>query len=757
MVFLNEEGQDTIRTMDKRTFFYSKNENITSYTGAQTDRKNGKIDLLFLSSVACRSSFVALLLLLTTSTKPSLAFCYLAGFRSDRRESNMEDFDEPQKNYMKEDHDSAMDPFGDFSEPAGSSMDHDQVNQVMDDDPVQAAVDPFGVNDYSEPAASASPFDTEPAASASPFDTDMNSPQADESEPVQQNVEEQEQASNPFDDFSQPSEQVESEPVQQGMEEVEQVEVEQEVEVEAEPEPARGLEQAPEEVEEQPAPATPPQEQEPAGDPFEQQNVEVEKEVEAEPEPAPEAQPALEDDVQEEVQAEPEETPAPPSPKAAPEENGWDEPMQQKFQEQEPAAQTNGPSTAAATSLQEEDFFTPAAETAAAPKEDEHTETEAPIKQHLAPGLREQDFMSAAAGSALLNHTNSKPLLEQSKVIEHPAPSKATKETSAPLQDEDITTEIDVKENGVKSLIVKSYTWRDVDWADTFWSCRPCFLAGLPVHISWIYLSIFVLDMLRGCMFKGDNRVIWVLLFWLGDLFLIFSSLLHEFAHIYATKRLGGRPDHILLWPLGGYGYTGHGGGALTEAVIALAGPLSHIPIFVAFCLASGLGPGLSLNLFNLQSPIHLKMGENLINLIASQQLLLIIYNLFLPVYPLDGGRMFTSLLLPYANEDKVAKAIIGITAPLGLGLFIWFWVGFGLSLSAFIGIWMMYQAFHIYKHRKACTLGEMPLFAGARGQSAGSLNKEGIMESGGVASDEYVEGPSSDEFTEDRMSSLIN
>eukprot|EP00808_Paulinella_micropora_P002413 g19279.t1 len=137
----------------------------------------------------------------------------------------MEDFDEPHKNYMKEDHDLAMEPFDDFSEPAGSSMDHDQVNQVMDDDPVQAAVDPFGVNDYSEPAASASPFDTEPAASASPFDTDMNSPQADESEPVQQNVEEQEQASNPFDDlvldFSQPSEQVESEPVQQGMEEVE--------------------------------------------------------------------------------------------------------------------------------------------------------------------------------------------------------------------------------------------------------------------------------------------------------------------------------------------------------------------------------------------------------------------------------------------------------------------------------------------------------------------------------------------------------
>src|SRR5206468_2659018 len=155
--------------------------------------------------------------------------------------------------------------------------------------------------------------------------------------------------------------------------------------------------------------------------------------------------------------------------------------------------------------------------------------------------------------------------------------------------------------------------------------------------------------------------------------------LVHEFGHALACRSVGGRADHIVLWPLGGIAFVSPPprAGALLWSIAA--GPLVNVvlvPVTVgAMFLASAFG-----------LPDTNDVSEFLWNL-TRINLLLLLFNL-LPVYPLDGGQILRALLWFLVGQIRslliasVIGLIVGVVA-IGVAIReqeVWFAV-----LSAFV------------------------------------------------------------------------
>ncbi|MEN6335110.1 MAG: hypothetical protein ABFE01_12675 [Phycisphaerales bacterium] len=81
-------------------------------------------------------------------------------------------------------------------------------------------------------------------------------------------------------------------------------------------------------------------------------------------------------------------------------------------------------------------------------------------------------------------------------------------------------------------------------------SIRLFRFAGITVFLHWSWFLV--------AYYEVDNRVMHYTSFtWnvLEYLALFAIVLLHEFGHSLACRQVGGRADHIILWPLGGIAY----------------------------------------------------------------------------------------------------------------------------------------------------------------------------------------------------------
>jgi Zn-dependent protease len=81
-------------------------------------------------------------------------------------------------------------------------------------------------------------------------------------------------------------------------------------------------------------------------------------------------------------------------------------------------------------------------------------------------------------------------------------------------------------------------------------SLRLFRFAGIDLHLhwSWFLVAYYEISQRAG----HYSSLTWNVLEYLG-LFLI--VVLHEFGHALACRQVGGRADHIVLWPLGGVAY----------------------------------------------------------------------------------------------------------------------------------------------------------------------------------------------------------
>ena len=195
-------------------------------------------------------------------------------------------------------------------------------------------------------------------------------------------------------------------------------------------------------------------------------------------------------------------------------------------------------------------------------------------------------------------------------------------------------------------------------------------VAGIDVylHWSWFVAMAFMIAIRKGTY----SSVAWNLLEYLS-LFMI--VLLHEFGHAMACRQVGGTANRIVLWPLGGVAYINPPQRPGATLWSTAAGPLVNVallPVLVALAALSGwLGW-----VHTLPNAYHFLRAVMWIDFS------LLVFNM-LPIYPLDGGQIFQSLLWFAMGRGRslLTTAILGLVGALGF-------VGLALdSRSIWLGI----------------------------------------------------------------------
>lgn len=150
---------------------------------------------------------------------------------------------------------------------------------------------------------------------------------------------------------------------------------------------------------------------------------------------------------------------------------------------------------------------------------------------------------------------------------------------------------------------------------------------------------------------------------------------LHELGHSFAAQYYGVPVKQIILSPIGGVAQLMRmPEKPVQEFVVAIAGPAVNFILAGLMWLAA-----LSLDI-NLSNPLRVLVGlggaslSSLFTYIFVYNIFLAVFNL-LPAFPMDGGRVFRSLLamkLEYVQATRIAAAVgRGVAVLMGLyGLF---------------------------------------------------------------------------------------
>lgn len=214
----------------------------------------------------------------------------------------------------------------------------------------------------------------------------------------------------------------------------------------------------------------------------------------------------------------------------------------------------------------------------------------------------------------------------------------------------------------------------------------------IEINISWfIILGLVVFTLAKG-WFPMENPELSEGAHWLMAIIaalLLFASLLaHELSHSVVAKR-NRLPIHgITLFVFGGVAHLSkEPQSPAVEFKMAIAGPLMSFFLSASFFLLSRLLlllnlPGALISITNYLFILNLAVG---------------IFNL-IPGFPLDGGRIFRSILWHYYKDLKKATAI---ASAFGKG-FAFFLIGIGF-LNLFTGliipgIWFIFIGFFLYE-----------------------------------------------------------
>jgi Zn-dependent protease len=193
-------------------------------------------------------------------------------------------------------------------------------------------------------------------------------------------------------------------------------------------------------------------------------------------------------------------------------------------------------------------------------------------------------------------------------------------------------------------------------------SIRLFQFSGINVflHWSWFLVAAYEIQVRTG----RYSSITWNVLEYLA-LFLI--VLLHEFGHSLACRQVGGRANQIVLWPLGGVAYVDPPPRPGATLWSIAAGPLVNVALLPVLWVLLSLSRSLGW-------PLTMPDAHALLRSVFYIDLVLLVFNM-LPIYPLDGGQIFRSLLwfvLGRARSLMVAT-VLGLIGAVGFIVFA-FW-----------------------------------------------------------------------------------
>ena len=186
---------------------------------------------------------------------------------------------------------------------------------------------------------------------------------------------------------------------------------------------------------------------------------------------------------------------------------------------------------------------------------------------------------------------------------------------------------------------------------------------GIPLYIHKLWILFIILSCLLSLhhALSIENFLVAFIVF--GPV-LFLTVLVHEIGHCLMAKYLGGNADMILLWPLGGIAYISFFGESepWKDALVAIAGPLTHFPQFFIWISFFYFING---NIMGDIGAHHSNWTRDISYICycgTIMQIALFSWNL-IPAYPLDGGRLLAAFLGAMKTPTRTAyrvSAIVG-------------------------------------------------------------------------------------------------
>ena len=229
---------------------------------------------------------------------------------------------------------------------------------------------------------------------------------------------------------------------------------------------------------------------------------------------------------------------------------------------------------------------------------------------------------------------------------------------------------------------------------------------GLPLYNAWgiavrvhLLFPVFIAAKLIQALVQDTAGLMFVAPLLVALFVLV---LLHEYGHCLVCRRVGGEADEILLWPLGGLAscvpphrwtaaFWTTAGGPLVNAVLLL-------PLALATWLATRSLDAVVFNPFNPWFAAgSIEAGSTIAKLTKLTvwsfhyaNMLLLAFNILVPMYPMDGGRLLHALLwrsMGHRDATRIA-AIVGLVTAGVLAVFAFVFGNMLLiAIAAFGGI----------------------------------------------------------------------
>lgn len=237
------------------------------------------------------------------------------------------------------------------------------------------------------------------------------------------------------------------------------------------------------------------------------------------------------------------------------------------------------------------------------------------------------------------------------------------------------------------------------------WSYALFRVFGIRVdlHVTFLLLlALFCWEGYQAHLWSGALAAL------IGIVLAFTSVLLHELGHCLTARTYGIQTSRILLMPIGGMAQMARiPRNPNAELKVTLAGPLVNFAIAALLFPIVGMPEGAwYYSLFSLH-------WVDLARLLVIWNLTMGLFNL-LPVFPMDGGRIFRALLakrLDYLDATRIATYTAKVFIVVGVGL-AFFWGENYLMIALFAFIWIggeaEYQQVRFLENYAGLTIGDV-------------------------------------------------
>ncbi|MEO1535517.1 MAG: hypothetical protein AAFS11_08150 [Planctomycetota bacterium] len=197
------------------------------------------------------------------------------------------------------------------------------------------------------------------------------------------------------------------------------------------------------------------------------------------------------------------------------------------------------------------------------------------------------------------------------------------------------------------------------------WSLPLMPLPGLLVRIHVVFLVFIAVRAVQSIQMQQAGIVFQAA----GVFGLLLLVCIHEVMHAVAAGRVGARHDCLVLWPLGGLDRGEQPRTAGGAAAVAAAGPALNLALLAPLAgltyLATSSWDLVFFDPFASHDAARSASAEGLVAwfvwTLHANNAMLLAFNLFLPMHPLDSGAMLHALVWRWKGEAAASRVCGGV------------------------------------------------------------------------------------------------